>query len=147
MKNQKGFTLIELMVVVAIIGILAAVAIPAYMSYIQKTVLTEGFTLAETVKKDVQDYYDHVGELPANNEACGQPVPEGIRGKYVDSIQVRNGEIWIKFYKDSIQKLSYSLAGDGDTMILKPVLNEINPTGPMFWQIGPQELRQRLGFN
>ena len=66
-KVQQGFTLIELMIVVAIIGILAAVAIPAYQDYTKRAHVTEGLSLASAAKTSVTEFYNSKGYLPANN--------------------------------------------------------------------------------
>ncbi len=95
MKKQNGFTLIELTVVIAIIGILAAVAIPNFIAYRDKAYLCEGYALSGPVRRDVVEYYDHRGIFPADNTALG--FPEAIRGKYVGSLKVKNGTIEINY--------------------------------------------------
>jgi len=87
MNQQKtqGFTLIELMIVVAIIGILAAIAIPAYENYIAKAQFTEALSLASGQKTNVIDYYSENDTCPTNGEA-GIPTATSISGKYVLSV-------------------------------------------------------------
>ncbi|MBV59712.1 MAG: pilus assembly protein PilE [Nevskiales bacterium] len=70
-KKQQGFTLIELMIVVAIIGILAAIAIPAYQDYTIRAKLTEAITAASSAKTSVSEYYTTLGEMPATQTAAG----------------------------------------------------------------------------
>ena len=84
--NHKGFTLIELMIVVAIIGILAAVAIPQYNKYVARAQVAEGLALASGAKTAIAEYRSTTGEWPADNEAAGLEAPEKITGKYVESL-------------------------------------------------------------
>nr|WP_101180740.1 pilin [Neisseria meningitidis] len=91
---QKGFTLIELMIVIAIVGILAAVALPAYQDYTARAQVSEAILLAEGQKSAVTEYYLNHGEWPANNSSAGVATsPSDIKGKYVQSVTVANGVI------------------------------------------------------
>ena len=106
MKKQQGFTLIELMIVVAIIGILAAIAIPAYQDYTIRAQVSEGLNLAGGAKAAVTEYYQDSGDLAANNNEAGLEKAGEIAGKYVTQVGVGadgsgvNGEIQITYGND-----------------------------------------------
>ena len=87
MKQQKGFTLIELMIVIAIIGILAAIAIPAYQDYTIRSKVSEGLNLAGAAKLAVAETYDSKGGMPTQgNISYGLPQAASIAGNYVLSV-------------------------------------------------------------
>ncbi|HFC6197723.1 TPA: pilin [Neisseria meningitidis] len=90
---QKGFTLIELMIVIAIVGILAAVALPAYQDYTARAQVSEAILLAEGQKSAVTEYYLNHGEWPANNTSAGVASSSEIKGKYVEKVEVKNGVV------------------------------------------------------
>lgn len=92
-RLSRGFTLIELMIVVAIIGILAAIAIPAYQDYTIRAQVTEGISLATGAKAAVWDFMSNRGTTPANNASAGLSAPGSITGNYVASVTVTNGLI------------------------------------------------------
>ena len=88
MKQQKGFTLIELMIVIAIIGILAAIAIPAYQDYTIRSKVSEGLNLSGAAKLAVAETYDSTGSMPSGNASFGLPTAGSIAGNYVSSVSV-----------------------------------------------------------
>ncbi|HGO6893214.1 TPA: pilin [Neisseria meningitidis] len=90
---QKGFTLIELMIVIAIVGILAAVALPAYQDYTARAQVSEAILLAEGQKSAVTEYYLNHGEWPGNNSSAGVASSSTIKGKYVKEVTVANGVV------------------------------------------------------
>jgi len=114
--NQKGFTLIELMIVVAIIGILAAIAIPAYQDYTIRAQVTEGFQLTGSIKASVSEYYTNLGVFPSNNASAGAAAANTIRGKYVTSVAVStsggNGVVTATFGNEANQLIQ------GQTLVL-----------------------------
>ncbi|HFC4769886.1 TPA: pilin, partial [Neisseria gonorrhoeae] len=101
---QKGFTLIELMIVIAIVGILAAVALPAYQDYTARAQVSEAILLAEGQKSAVTEYYLNNGKWPANNGDAGVASSSSIKGKYVESVTVTNGVVTAKMKSDGVNK-------------------------------------------
>ena len=90
MIKQSGFTLIELMVVVAIIGVLSAIAIPQYQNYVARAQVAEGFSLVSSGKMAVAEYYNETGNYPADNATARLGAANTIIGKYVGSVTVGN---------------------------------------------------------
>ena len=96
-KFQQGFTLIELMIVVAIIGILAAIAIPAYQDYTIRAQVSEGLNLSGGAKAAVSEYFMDRGVMPANNDQAGLETGTNIVGKYVASVTNVAGVITVVY--------------------------------------------------
>lgn len=89
MKPQSGFTLIELMIVVSIIAVLTAIAIPAYQDYVIRTQVAEGVALAGGAKTAVSEYYGNHGAYPNGNASAGLPQAGSISGSYVSAVNVQ----------------------------------------------------------
>jgi len=116
---QKGFTLIELMIVVAIIAILAAIAIPAYQDYVVRAQVSEGATLTDGAKTAVAEFYSNRGHVPTNNTSAGLAPAASIAGSYVKTVTVASGKITAAFSKASPQKANDAI--DGKAFVLSPV--------------------------
>ncbi|ENW0370702.1 pilin, partial [Neisseria gonorrhoeae] len=101
---QKGFTLIELMIVIAIVGILAAVALPAYQDYTARAQVSEAILLAEGQKSAVTEYYLNNGEWPKDNGAAGVASASDIKGKYVKEVKVENGVVTAEMASSNVNK-------------------------------------------
>ncbi|EMS5142530.1 pilin [Neisseria gonorrhoeae] len=101
---QKGFTLIELMIVIAIVGILAAVALPAYQDYTARAQVSEAILLAEGQKSAVTEYYLNHGEWPKDNTSAGVASASDIKGKYVKSVTVANGVVTATMNSTGVNK-------------------------------------------
>ena len=117
MKKQQGFTLIELMIVVAIIGILAAIAIPAYQDYTIRAQVSEGLNLSGGAKTAVAEFFQDSGAFPANNDAAGLSASNTITGKYVTDVAVgTNGVITVTYGDEAntnIANATLTLTPDG----------------------------------
>jgi len=117
-QHQQGFTLIELMIVVAIIGILAAVAIPAYQDYTVRAKISEGMGLAAAAKTSVSEYYNSMGTMPATSTLAG--VNQAQTTPYVNALlySTANGAGIITVY---YRPLSSEIKADFDTITFKGV--------------------------
>src|SRR5580658_6711603 len=93
--TQKGFTLIELMIVVAIIGILAAIAIPAYQDYTVRAQVTEGMNLASPVETGIAEYFANTGSFPTAMSSVG--ISSTPSGKYVSGVTITSGAIVVTY--------------------------------------------------
>jgi len=117
-RKQQGFTLIELMIVVAIIAILAAIAIPLYLNYTAQAEGSEATVLSDGAKTAIVQYYNENGSFPPSNQSAGIANKASITGKYVAQVQITNGVITATFKQTGVAKPI-----QGQTLTLSPYAN------------------------
>ncbi|GAA5102170.1 prepilin-type N-terminal cleavage/methylation domain-containing protein [Wohlfahrtiimonas larvae] len=132
--KHKGFTLIELMIVVAVIGILSMFALPAYQNYTKRTYISEGLTLAGIAKLAIVETFSATGEWPLSNEEAGLPAPTELTGQAVDAmgiVDVRNfggaqsiSSIVIRYNEKVIKNLIFSQSSQDfrNAVVIVPTL-------------------------
>jgi type IV pilus assembly protein PilA len=123
-RSGGGFTLIELMIVVAIIAIIAAVAIPAYQDYVIRGQVAEGFNLFGGVRPTLEEYYANNGSFPPDNDPGG--IEGQIQGTYVSMVDARSqpGRVIINF---NMPKTNRAIQGLGI------ILSAVTSSGSIVW--------------
>ncbi len=128
-RTQQGFTLIELMIVVAIIGILAAIAIPAYQDYTARAQVSEAVSLADGLKSTIVDIYNDEGSFDnADSGSAGLPSSSAVTGKYVSQVAVSNGVITATMKSSGV-----AAPIKGKTLAISPITH----TGSIEWKCKP----------
>jgi len=121
MKKVQGFTLIELIIVVAIIAILAAIALPAYQHCVIRSQVSEGSVLADGAKTAVAEFYSNTGKTPTDNASAGLAQAASIDGKFVVSVTVSGGTITSKFSSTAPQRANTAI--DTEQLTFSPVFS------------------------
>jgi len=132
-RLSAGFTLIELMIVVAIIAILAAIAIPAYQDYLIRAQVSEGAVLASGAKAAVWDFVSNTGRFPSNNASAGLATNTSITGSYVSSVDVTGGKIKVLY---AGPKANSHITDSSKFLVLSPVSH----AGSITWTCTPSTL-------
>lgn len=127
MKQSKGFTLIELMIVVAIIAILAAIAISQYRDYVIRAQVAEGASLVTASKAAIAEYYNNKGTFGSSNQSFGLPASTSIRGLFVIAVDASNGVI----------DVTYGNSANAEIQGLHLMFSAIPNAGSMEWKCNP----------
>jgi type IV pilus assembly protein PilA len=135
-RLSAGFTLIELMIVVAIIAILAAIAIPAYQDYLIRAQVSEGMVLAGGAKAAEWDFVSNTGRFPTSNLSAGLAKSTSITGTYVSSVDVTNGVIKVLF---NGPKANEKIRAASQYFVLSP----ITQAGSITWVCTPSTISSK----
>ena len=126
-KKKNGFTLIELMIVIAIMSILTTIAIPSFQDRVIRSQVQEALNLSEIAKKGIEDYYTAKKSLPENNEAAGLPASDKIIGNFVTGVSIRSGAIDV-YLGNKINKHA-----DQKIVTIRPAIVKGEPMVPIAW--------------
>jgi type IV pilus assembly protein PilA len=141
LQRHRGFTLIEMMIVVAMLAIFATMALPTYMDRVVRAQVAEGMALTEFAREAVQQSWRRTSRMPADNAAAGLPPAEQIVGNYVSRVDVADGAISITYG----QRSNHFLAGK--RLTLRPAVVEAYSAVPIAWVCGlaptPEQMKAK----
>ncbi|WP_170174928.1 pilin [Undibacterium parvum] len=140
MKKQQAFTLIEMMAVVAIIAILAAISVPSYLFKITREQIEAGISLADLVKKPVAASWLATQNFPTDNAAAGLPASDKIVNNYVSAISLENGAIHISFGNRATGPLK------GKVLSLRPAVVDDAAIVPVTWVCAGAEAPDKMSI-
>lgn len=138
MRAQSGFTLVEMMVVVAVITILALMTVPSYLDKIVRAQIEAGLPLADMAKRPIAAFWDATQTFPADNKLAALPAADKIVNNYVNALTIKDGVINITFGN----RASKSIAGK--VISLRPAVVEDAPMVPITWVCGLAEAPEKM---
>lgn len=138
MKRHNGFTMVEMMAVIAVLTILALMAVPSYLDKIVKAQIESALPLADLAKRSIQAHWSATTQMPADNTVAALPAADKIVGNYVSAVTVADGVINMTFGN----RASKSIAGK--VLSMRPAVVDDAPVVPIAWVCGFAEAPEKM---